>query len=160
VVHPASLCAKFWGSPQQSNAHDPVGWTLEATTFAKSASTAELVDKIECRATSPTDEADVWYYCLSNELRRRDEAAFAAWQQADEISPRRFFLKATDPAQPSGAAMTIEAEAIQKLDALGRSKTAHVEADEILLRYLEQAGHPEIVAAFLRAEARVGFWHR
>jgi hypothetical protein len=54
--------------------------------------------------------------------------------------------------------MTIEDEAIQKLDALKPSKTAHVEADEILLRYLEEAGLSALVQAFLRAEERIGFW--
>jgi hypothetical protein len=126
--------------PQPSNGSDSAVWTLEATTFAKSASVPELVEACERWAALASAESDVWYYCLSNELGRRDEAAFGAWQQADEISPRRFFLKATDQAQPSGAAMTIEAEAIQKLDALKPGEGAKFEADEVLLQYLEQIG--------------------
>jgi hypothetical protein len=54
--------------------------------------------------------------------------------------------------------MTLKDEAVQRLDALKAGKTAHIEADEILLRFLEQEGHPELIEAFLRAEERIGFW--
>lgn len=54
--------------------------------------------------------------------------------------------------------MIVEDEAIQKLDALKRSKTAHIEADEVLLRFLEAEGYLGVARAFLRTEERVGFW--
>lgn len=40
--------------------------------------------------------------------------------------------------------MTPEDEAIQQLDALKAGKTAHIDADEILLRFLEAQGYPDM----------------
>jgi hypothetical protein len=52
-------------------------------------------------------------------------------------------------------------EAIKKLDALDAEdqESAHVEAEEIVLRLLRHHGFADVADAFERAKDRVRFWY-
>lgn len=60
-----------------------------------------------------------------------------------------------------GAEMTPE-QAIAALEAIdtGNAIQAHIDADEVLLRFLDQNGHLDIAEAYRRVrEHTAGFWY-